>query len=141
MSGESAHTHAVDHPAFDTASAGTHTHTTSSAGAHTHNMDLGVGDDNTTDRAHYAESVSVVLSVNTDSAGAHTHPVTNTGSAHIHSIDVPSLPASGPGTSHAHAATADTAAAHAHGVTVGSVGVASVDVTMPYLQLLACRKD
>jgi hypothetical protein len=122
------HTHAVtntahDEAAFDTVIGGTHTHTatTDTAGNHSHSLSLGTGDDNTTDRAQYSESAIIVLTVSTSSAGAHSHGVTvdTAGSSHQHSIDVPS---------HTHAATAST------------TGNSSVDVTMPYVQLLVCRK-
>lgn len=51
-----------------------------------------------------------------------------------------------PQTSHNHTFTTDTAAAHSHTVDIptfatDSTGDESVDVTMPYVQLLACRKD
>ena len=104
-------------------------------------MDVANGNDGfTTPRAQFSRGPALFSGV-TELASAHTHPVTSTSSTHVHSIDVPNLPASGPGTSHAHAATADTAAAHAHGITVDSAGVPTVDVTMPYLQLLVCRKN
>jgi hypothetical protein len=63
------------------------------------------------------------------------------GSAHQHAVDPPPLASSGPGTSHTHAATVTGGTSHTHTVTVNATGITSVDVTLPYVQLLACRKD
>lgn len=139
-----AHSHVVDPPAFATADAGGHTHTTTvstaaahthdgttdAAGAHTHNIDTGNGG-GTQSIAQFAgtETDGAITDFATASAGSHTHTFT-TGSAGAHT----------------HTVTLATAGAHNHAVDQpafmsSATGDASVDVTMPYVQLLACRKS
>ena len=80
----------------------------------------------------------------------HTHNFsTNTTGNHSHNVDIGAFDSAAAG-NHTHnvdIAPFDTAAAGAHGHDVdiatfksASTGSAEVDVTMPYLQLMACRK-
>jgi hypothetical protein len=115
----SAHTHTMQ-------SNGAHTHPVNESGAHTHNgTTLGNGG-GTSWRPHWAGTIE-------PSAGSWTVP--SAGSAHTHTMQ----------SAGAHAHVVYESGAHQHSVTVsGSTdasGVAEVDVTMPYLQLLACTKE
>ena len=68
------------------------------------------------------------------SAGSHSHTIDNVGSPHSHTINVTNTPSS-------------SVASHPHSVDIApfnsalNTGQPSVDVTMPYMQQLACRKD
>lgn len=127
-----AHSHGIDPPAAVTSGVPAHLHTvdppntgTSNDGDHTHVVDTGNGGlasshlqaANAAGDGQVADSSSPI-----SSAGSHTHDVNigvfNSGSAgaHSHDVDLEAF---------------DSA----------SSGVAAVDVTMPYVQLLACRKD
>lgn len=94
------HQHTIDHDhaSFDTASAGTHTHTysgtVSSVGDHVHNWSVdGVQTYFGTD--YYGFAGGGGSTFQTAGAGGHDHTfsgtTTSTGSGHAHSIDVPSF--------------------------------------------------
>jgi len=164
-----AHTHAItgggpvtsssagDH--VHTASASTtniaHTHsgTTSSAGGHnhggttgsdTHNHAILLENDNGF-TGSYARGASNAPGGGASTApilnNTHSHSIGSAGTAHTHAFTTGSA-----GGSHSHSVTVATNGAHTHtvdtsGLSAASAGVASVDVTMPYVQLLACRRD
>lgn len=104
----------------------THNHTVNigsftSGGAGSHNHTVDVGATTSTTAGNHAHSVDIGA-FNSGNAGAHNH-----------SVDIPST-------------TSSTQSDHGHTVDIGnfnsaSTGQASVDVTMPYLQLLACRRE
>lgn len=111
-----AHTHAVGSLSATAGSAGVHNHATNSAGAHSHDLDLeAAGSYGTT---HLMGTINGaggdVSSLPVGSAGSHTHTISDAGS-HTHSVTL-------------------------SGSTATS-GIAAVDVTMPYVQLLACAKS
>lgn len=129
-----AHTHGPGNLSGTAASAGGHTHTvdpvefeetTDWFGEHSHTVSLGVGGG--TDWTPYwsgTDNPAGVGNYQTASAGEHAHTV---------DVNVPST-------------TSSSAGDHTHNVSVtggatASAGAASVDVTMPYLQLLACAKS
>jgi hypothetical protein len=62
-------------------------------------------------------------------------PILNGGS-HTHSVDVPATNTTNDPGNHIHSVSASMASFASQ-----STGSASVDVTMPYVQLLLCRKD
>jgi hypothetical protein len=106
------HSHTVDPASFTTSEGGGHFHTIT-------NMGAGNG---VSWRPHWSGTVN-------PAAGDYNTP---TGGAHTHSINVP-------------ATTSSSEPNHSHSVSVSggstaSAGAASVDVTMPYMQLLACRR-
>ena len=126
------HVHAINPPNTATTSSGSHSHSvdppntsTTTNGNHTHVVDnanggLGSGylqGANSIGDGDVADSSSPIFS-----AGNHTHTVNigafNSGSSgsHTHTVDIGQFNSS-------------------------SAGVSSVDVTMPYVQLLACRKN
>ncbi len=128
-----AHTHTNTPSAItvSVAAAGSHTHTvnpeeatTTNNGSHDHVLNYGTG-------GVYGSSY-VMTTANSDSATR--TPMENDG-AHTHTIDIPSTPTTSAG-SHSHTATATQP-----NFTSESTGSASVDVTMPYIQLLLCRKN
>ncbi len=109
------HSHGVGTLAATTTSAGSHTHTMQNAGSHSHSLWLeAAGPYGTGYVMGTVNSVGGdVTSVPMSSAGSHAHTI-NSGGAHTHPVTL----------------SGNTA----------SAGLASVDVTMPYLQLLACAK-
>ena len=125
---ESAHTHTVDPPAASTSSNGNHNHTYATLQA-----------DGTNGFTNGPGGVWVHRELDTSTEGAHTHSVNITaftsgqGSSHAHTVDVGNTTSTAAG---AHSHTTDVAA-----FSSGSTGATSVDVTMPYIQLLACQKD
>jgi hypothetical protein len=122
-----AHSHGISQQAT-TVSDGAHTHpvvnsqvTTDFNGAHTHNVvDLNSGANGQINSLGVAANIfSTGKTWPTDSNGSHTHTVTTNvsmASAGAHTHTIPAL-------------------------TSDSAGVSSVDVTMPYVQLLPCRKN
>jgi len=150
------HTHASGTLSASLSSAGSHSHSNSSAGSHGHTMQTGGSHTHTMqsgglhDHNIFLETAGnfgtgfIMGTVNQaggalssnavqndgfhthtiNSAGTHSHTINNAGS-HSHTI--------GSGGSHTHTATMA-------GSTAVS-GTAAVDVTMPYVQLLACSKD
>lgn len=136
------HTHTVDPPSTSSS-----TGTTSSDGTHTHdirarNLD-GSG-------AKARTGASDDTSFPSESAGAHTHTVSVT--VDIASFDSGSSGTASTGTQsadHTHTTdigsfTSGAGSAHSHSTdivpfTSGANGTATVDVTMPYLQLTACQ--
>mgnify|MGYP001421715210 CR=1 FL=1 len=131
-----AHTHDVDPAAVAASMAGDHSHsvdpaavaaTTNSGGAHTHTVTGGGGASGGSGHLEVYDGGSPYSAGSSaiGSAGSHTHSVT---------VDVP-------------ATTSTTAGGHSHAVDVGNTtstatgGGTAFDVTMPYLQLLACSKN
>jgi hypothetical protein len=119
-----AHAHGI--PAQSTGSAGAHIHSVitnvsiNSGGAHDHDIPLNSGVAGANTVLSFFNGPFNAPTVSTSSAGAHTHTVNNP------------------------AVDSDSAGAHAHTIAAfdsDSAGVSSVDVTMPYVQLLTCRKD
>jgi hypothetical protein len=150
---ESAHTHSVDPASFNTPTGeGTHTHTTNTAGS-SHDHDIPAwSTGGVSTRVDWVNNGGGTNNIPTTGSGTHTHGVNTTGSAHVHSIDVPATTSlagtshthtatAGAGTSHTHTATAGAGSSHTHAATASATGVPNVDVTMPYVQLLACRKN
>ncbi len=119
------HQHSVDPPdtAVSVSTDPGHSHSTSVStdGNHTHNLDMEF-ENNTAGtfiRQAGDNAGGITSSSHVGSAGSHSHTVTvNSGGAHGHSASVNLAP-----------------------IATSTVGSASVDVTMPYLQLRACRKD
>lgn len=112
-----AHTHTYS---ATTDNPGGHTHdgsslATGSAGTHDHNMHYNLsGPSGGSSWSYVGDNSYPTSNLPIDDAGAHTHPISgNTGSA----------------------------GSHTHGVsgTTSNTGSASVDVTMPYIQLIACQ--
>jgi hypothetical protein len=112
------HTHGI--------SGGVHSHPIEGDGAHSHSLRLEPS-------GNYG-TYGVMGTVNNTGGHVTSEPLTTAG-AHTHSI----TPNTG---GHSHTVSGGT---HTHSVTVsgntGVAGVEGVDVTMPYLQLLACVKD
>jgi len=147
-----AHLHSVDPPSVQASSNGaSHSHSmghshsvnppntgTNSAGAHTHNLrdGVGVGDGlvgvNVGGGGHpgVPGSSGNGAALNTTSNGSHSHSVDI--GAFSSGGSSTSQTGSGGGSSHAHAM--DITAFNS-----ATSGSAAVDVTMPYLQLLACQ--
>ncbi|MBX2802182.1 MAG: hypothetical protein KTR31_31160 [Myxococcales bacterium] len=126
------HTHSVNPPSTATATSGNHNHlvdppstTTSTNGSHTHVVDNGNGGVATT---HLQASNTAGDSAVADSSS----PISSAGS-HTHTLNIPGFNTVASG-NHTH--TVDIAS-----FSSGSTGVGAVDVTMPYIQLLACQKD
>jgi len=115
ISSVAAHSHGAG--SLSASGGGTHTHTTANDGVHNHPLDL--ENDN-----GYSENYLRGALNNNGGNSQTTGPYdpTNAGS-HSHSI-----PSSG---SHSHSLSGNTA----------SAGSATVEVTMPYIQLLACEKQ
>lgn len=114
-----AHHHTVDPSAFTTSSSdGEHTHkySMSLAGEHSHTWRI----ENINGFGDYAVAGSENnvggMTFTPPNAGSHRHSLTINNSTHTHLINVPSTSTS-------------------------TIGAASVNVTMPYLQLLICEKD
>ena len=162
------HTHSIDPPSTTTDTESAHTHdfkgggggavqvialTTSigtsniagligATGGHNHDINIA-------SFASAGMSVSHTHDVNissftTGAGSTHDHAIsgaTAAGSSHDHALSG----TSGAGASHDHAISGATAAGAAHGHTVSgstaSAGTATVDVTMPYIQLRLCQKD
>lgn len=133
-----AHTHTVDPPNAASTVAGAHTHDTdpgpfasTTDGSHAHTYSLGQGDNQLDSqfRAFYARSNQLI----SNNTGLPANGTSASAGSHAHTIDVPNT-------------TSSTAGLHQHNVDIGqfdsgTTGAASVDVTMPYMQLRACRKD
>lgn len=122
-----AHMHPV--AARNTTFEGSHTHPMSEDGDHRHTITMG-GGGGTSFRPAWSGTVQPGIGTyNTPLDGDHTHTIEARGS-HQHTV---------------LAHNTDSAGAHTHTVAVSgntaSSGAASVDVTMPYVQLLACRRD
>ncbi len=119
------HTHLVNPASFTTTGTdGTHTHTATASTSleHDHPIDLGNGGYGTS-RVQGSSSASqdvTTLPIDNDGAHSHTITVTTTNSGHNHAVDVPETESTNTG---------------------DNVAAGAVDVTMPYLQLRACRKD
>jgi hypothetical protein len=154
VTAEGAHTHTVNPASFNTASGGAHGHdSTDTAGGHRHQVSANNGaGGGSQDGVDWFTNLTSPTNLLTGLAGDHFHVVNAGGSDHVHAIDVPVTTSSagsshthaataGAGSSHVHTATAGAGSPHSHGATVNAAGTPSVDVTMPYLQLLVCRKD
>lgn len=144
-----AHSHAANPPSTLSTSAGNHLHTvnpvavaTSSTGAHSHTgttsatnvlMDMSNGGYSTSYVQGAASNGAPALN-ETGPADSHLHTFTTDASgSHTHTVNIPTTGSS-------------TAGSHTHSTDIPSfntaaTGVGAVDVTMPYIQLLACRKD
>jgi hypothetical protein len=135
---ESSHTHTTNPGSFFTsASEGIHGHTnTSSDGDHDHFLTMrngGISSGYLQGADPGGASYSSRTPISTD--GDHTHSVSPDGSSHMHQIDVPST-ATSSNSGHSHSASFNMSPFDSE-----STGVAAVDVTMPYIQLLVCVKD
>lgn len=144
-----AHSHAVDPPGASSSSSGIHSHnvnpaavSTTGAGTHSHTgttdttnvtLDMSNGGYSTS----YAQGAASNGTPNLNEgapADSHSHTFTTASAgSHSHTVDVANT-------------TSTTAGAHTHNIDIRSfnsanTGVGAVDVTMPYVQLLACRKD
>lgn len=137
------HTHAVDIAAFMSAGEDTlHSHTlnvaafTSAAGSsHDHALSGNSGAGASHDHA---------LSGSTATGGSHSHTISGTssaGSSHDHALSG----SVGAGSSHDHALSGSSGAGASHNHTLtgstATTGTATVDVTMPYIQLRLCQKN
>lgn len=166
------HSHTVDPPSTNSASAGSHTHDTAAQGfdtgntsvSHTHSIPglTGATDDDTHNHkvmdntSSYDANGNATYGLNSvwtnppgvwvlsssgnsdrySSNDTHNHDVTtnasNTGGAtstsHHHSVSVPQQ-------------TTTSAGSHAHAVDIGAVATTNTSSSMPYVQLLVCRKD
>ena len=140
VNAESGHTHILNPGSIATTSAGAHTHAMSSDGAHSHSIPSNVGpaSQDAVDWFNNTANAST-NQLSTDTAGAHDHVIASAGS-HSHTVDLPSMTV-GSGSPHTHTATAGAGSSHTHTVTVNATGSATVDVTMPYIQFLVCRKN
>lgn len=112
-----------------------------SDGAHTHSVDIAAFMSAGEDTLH---SHTVNVATFTSAAGSsHDHVITGSSAANgSHAHDVTGATAAG--ASHDHAITGNSGAGSSHGHTlsgsVASTGTATVDVTMPYIQLRLCQK-
>ena len=165
-SSHNGHVHAVNPPAKTTTSAGNHSHSinppatnTTVNGNHTHTVDNGNGGVSSShlQAANSLGDGSVADSSQPiKSAGSHSHTVDIGGfssassGTHSHSVDIGQFN-SGSAGNHSHSVNigqfnSGSGGNHNHSVNIGqfnsgSAGVNSVDVTMPYMQLLPCIKD
>jgi hypothetical protein len=126
------HSHGVDPPAAMTSGVPAHVHTvdppntpTTTDGDHTHVVNNGNGG---ADSTHLQAANAAGDAAVADSSS----PIGDAGD-HNHDVNISAF-------------NSGSAGAHGHEVDIAqfesvSTGVASVDVTMPYVQLLACRKD
>ncbi len=109
-----AHTHPVDPSATNTSSAGDHTHSGTES-SHTHTIPSGnCGQPYGVNAFWYCSNADASNPYNT--SGGSGSITINSGGSHTHSVDIASFSS-------------------------GSTGSASVDVTMPYIQLLVCQKN
>lgn len=159
------HNHAVNPPQTTSAGGNTfHTHSgTTNSDSHAHDIQVFT----TTGSALVTPAVGTATAGGTNSGAiqndAHTHGFTsgNDSVAHDHTVDIASFNSglesvhthdvnianttSTGGTAHTHTITGSTAAGTAHSHTISgstaSTGTATVDVTMPYIQLRLCQKD
>jgi hypothetical protein len=138
-----AHAHLIDAPVGTTADAGAHAHTatTAAVGAHTHSGTTAIGGSHShnIDTGNGGGTESIAQFAGTESDGPITDFQTSTTGNHTHAFTTEAAGA------HSHGVTVAAAGAHGHSLDLDPFmsspsGDASVDVTMPYLQLLACRK-
>ena len=131
------HGHNVDPDAYAISSSGSHAHTMGAAGTHDHGLYLeysggygtyGVMGTTNNTGGNYSDAPM-------GSTGSHSHTVNSTNSSHTHSVDLPAK-ASTTVAAHSHAGSFNMSAFDS-----AATGSAAVDVTMPYIQLLICRKD
>ena len=126
-----AHVHTVNPPPTTSANGSGHTHLinppptdTTTDGSHDHQ--LYVENDN-------GYSTGYVRGAQNATGGSLTRsPMANDGN-HDHSVDIDAFASAG-GTAHTHSVDIGS-------FNSGSAGVSSVDVTMPYVQLIACEKQ
>ena len=138
---EAAHTHAVNPPSTTVDDSGTHSHTASG------NAFMANGGTGIDTYGVIAGDDPLYVTPTTNSGGLHGHTVdiasftSGAGASHDHALSG----SSGAGSTHDHAISGATAAGAAHGHTISgstaSAGTATVDVTMPYIQLRLCQKD
>lgn len=126
-----AHSHLADPPSTTTSSAGSHTHTidppvtnTTTDGSHTHTVNNGNG-------GLDSGLLQAANSVGDSDVADSSSPIFSAGS-HDHDVDVALFDS---GSSGLHSHSLDVL-----GFSTSTTGVAAVDVTMPYLQLLVCEK-
>lgn len=144
-----AHQHFIDPPPSNSSLSGSHSH-----GIRTYQNDYGATFDATGRPSWYADGGVLATTHFTELGGDHGHAFDIPGfysdadGAHAHSIKIPAFSSNVDG-SHSHAVnlapfTSNPSGAHAHQVDVAafpsaSTGSTTVDVTMPYIQLTACR--
>ena len=132
-----AHSHMVDPPSTNTSTSGAHVHSvdppsvnTSTGGSHVHNIYTAINDTNNSSSQGYPNGQNHAAFRTTDrrqvTSGGQIHANGN----HSHTVNVPAF-------------NSASAGAHSHTVNISafasqSAGSASVDVTMPYVQLRAC---
>jgi len=161
-----AHNHVIDAPVASTDVGGAHQHfidpppsNSSLSGSHSHAIrtfqnDYGATFDATARPSWYADGGSLATTHFTELGGDHGHAFdipgfySDSDGTHAHSIKLPPFSSNVDG-SHSHAVnlapfTSNPSGAHAHQVDVASfpsasTGSTNVDVTMPYIQLTACR--
>ncbi len=122
------HTHSVNPAPFDTSTVSLpHNHSATTGGGNLR-LDLGSGLAFGTSYAMGSSTQASLNALGPVDTHNHTVSVANASPTHRHSINVPPT-------------TSSTNPNHSHSVSVNSAGAATVDVTMPYVQLLACRKD
>jgi hypothetical protein len=160
-----AHVHTVDPVSTATSSDGAHLHTADPIAFNTpfggwHNHRWAVFDSAGLDWYSWDSNGGSITATSwndgMDSAGAGEYPISSTGPAaqlytedasHLHSIDVPSFSTTTDG-SHTHqlnvpSTTSSSVPTHTHDVDVPATvsSGATTSSVMPYVQLLACRKD
>lgn len=143
ISTQAAHTHAVDIAAFNTSAQSVD---------HTHNVDITPFDSLAGSSHDHAisgnsgagSSHDHALSGSTATGGSHVHAISGTssaGSSHDHAIS--GTVAAGSSHDHALSGNSGAGASHNHAISgsTASTGSATVDVTMPYIQLRLCQKN
>lgn len=158
---EAAHTHDVDIASFNTANESlTHTHSVNIAPFDTSNQNVGhTHDVNIGSFASAAgSSHDHAISGSSAAGSSHDHAISGSsaaGSSHDHALSGSSAAGSshdhalsgsvGAGSSHDHALSGNSGAgaSHNHAISgsTASTGSATVDVTMPYIQLRLCQKN
>lgn len=162
------HTHAVDPPATDSGNASVqHTHSgTTATDQHSHAIDLfssGANTPVTNYGGNFGSQTGTQGAGGVIATDTHSHTITTgvESAAHVHSVNIASFTSgaetahthdvnianttSTGGTSHTHTFSGTSGAGSSHNHTISgstaSTGSATVDVTMPYIQLTWCQKD
>ncbi|WP_428265594.1 hypothetical protein [Haliangium sp.] len=138
VSAENAHTHVVDPDNFVINDSGSHSHSVSiSGGRHDHQLRIrnggNAGDNSYVQGAGFAPDFPSSAPV--EDSTSHAHSASASSETHDHGLNLPPKTSTA-GSSHNHTANIDLSA-----FDTDSTGAPTVDVTMPYVQLLMCRKD
>lgn len=133
------HTHDVDIAAFTSAAGSVHDHAISGSSAAGSSHDHAISGTSAAGSSH-----DHAISGSSAAGSSHDHALSGSsaaGSSHDHALSG----SVGAGTSHDHTLSGNSGAgaSHNHAISgsVASTGSATVDVTMPYIQLLLCKKD